>query len=108
MINPENNDLVAMGVGAIAPCISAPWWEEVLYRGFLLPSLSLWMPINLAIPLSAVLFAAHHMSLTSMVPLTALGLVWAILYVHSGNLIVTILIHSMWNSRVFLGSLLGL
>lgn len=33
IINPENNDVAAMAVGSIAPCISAPWWEEVLYRG---------------------------------------------------------------------------
>ena len=25
----QHNDLSALGMGAIAPCISAPWWEEV-------------------------------------------------------------------------------
>ena len=29
MINPEHNDLRALAMGAIAPCVSAPWWEEV-------------------------------------------------------------------------------
>ncbi|CAB1097194.1 unnamed protein product [Ectocarpus sp. CCAP 1310/34] len=33
IINPENNDIAAMAVGSIAPCMTAPWWEEVLYRG---------------------------------------------------------------------------
>ena len=33
IINPENNDVAAMAIGSIAPCFSAPWWEEVLYRG---------------------------------------------------------------------------
>jgi len=42
------------------------------------------------------------------VPLAALGFVWAVLYIQSRNLLVTILIHAMWNSRVFLGSLFGL
>lgn len=37
MINPENNDLLALATGAIAPCLTAPFWEETLYRGFLLP-----------------------------------------------------------------------
>jgi len=108
MINPENNDLAAMAIGSIAPCFTAPWWEEVLYRGFLLPSLAIHMPLWLAVPLSAVMFAAHHMQSCSMVPLTALGLVWAMLYIRSRNLFVTVLIHGMWNSRVFLGSLLGI
>ncbi|CAN0467555.1 unnamed protein product [Hapterophycus canaliculatus] len=43
-----------------------------------------------------------------MLPLSVLGLVWSLLYLYSGNLLVTVLIHAMWNSRVFLGSLLGL
>lgn len=29
MINPEGNDILAMLVGSLAPCVSAPWWEEV-------------------------------------------------------------------------------
>lgn len=43
-----------------------------------------------------------------MLPLSVLGLVWSLLYLYSRNLLVTVLIHAMWNSRVFLGSLLGL
>lgn len=43
-----------------------------------------------------------------MFPLTVLGLVWSLLYLYSGNLMVNVLIHAMWNSRVFLGSFLGL
>jgi len=107
MINPENNDALAMAVGALAPCVSAPWWEEVLYRGFILPGLSLFFPQANAISLSALLFAAHHMNLAGMIPLTALGFLWAILYVQSQNLLVTMIIHALWNSRVFLGSYLG-
>jgi hypothetical protein len=29
MINPEGNDALAMFIGSLAPCVSAPWWEEV-------------------------------------------------------------------------------
>ncbi|CAM9502816.1 unnamed protein product [Discosporangium mesarthrocarpum] len=108
IINPENNDVAAMAVGSIAPCVTAPWWEEVLYRGFLLPALTLYLPLALAVPTSAALFAAHHMNLQAMLPLSILGLVWSLLYMCSGNLLVTVFIHAMWNSRVFLGSLLGL
>ena len=111
MINPENNDRLAMAVASIAPCVSAPWWEEVLYRGFMLPALALWMPARLqgwlAIPLSGLLFGLHHQALDSLLPLTALGTIWALLYRLSSNMTVTIAIHAMWNSRVFLGSALG-
>jgi membrane protease YdiL (CAAX protease family) len=60
MINPEDNDIAALAVGAIAPCVCAPWWEEVLYRGFMLPALTLFMPTKVAIPVSAVLFAVSN------------------------------------------------
>lgn len=108
LINPENKDLVAMGIGSVGPCMSAPIFEEVLYRGFLLPALTCFLPMWAAIPASSVLFAIHHLNPTMVLPLAMLGFIWAILYAKSRNLTVTILIHAMWNSRVFLGSLLGL
>lgn len=108
LINPENKDPVAMAVGSIGPCVSAPVFEEVLYRGFLLPALTCFLPMWAAIPVSSVLFAVHHLNPAMVLPLATLGLIWAILYAKSRNLLVTIMIHAMWNSRVFLGSLLGL
>ncbi|CAN8071151.1 unnamed protein product [Agarophyton chilense] len=108
LINPENKDRVAMAIGSIGPCVSAPVFEEVLYRGFLLPALACFLPMWAAIPASSVLFAIHHLNPTMILPLSMLGFIWANLYSQSRNLTVTILIHAMWNSRVFLGSLLGL
>ena len=110
LISPENNDRVASAVGFLAPCVSAPWWEEVLYRGFMLPVLATSMRMGLwsSVLWSGLIFSAHHMSTTSFIPLAVLGWGWAILYLKSGNLLVTMLIHCLWNSRVFLGSWLGL
>jgi membrane protease YdiL (CAAX protease family) len=61
IINPEDNDIAALAVGSIAPCLSAPWWEEVLYRGFMLPALTLYLPRSVAVPASAVLFAVRFL-----------------------------------------------
>ncbi|KAL9181164.1 hypothetical protein ACHAXT_009969 [Thalassiosira profunda] len=108
LINPENNDFLASLVGYIAPCLSAPWWEEVLYRGYLLPALGLFMGFWPSVFVSGVLFSIHHLSLMGALPLCVLGWLWAALYAKSGNILVTMLIHGMWNSRVFLGSWLGL
>jgi len=108
LINPENNDLLASIVGYIAPCCSAPIWEEVLYRGYMLPSLCMHMTFWPAVVLSGFIFSAHHMSTTGFIPLMMLGMTWAALYAKCRNLMVTIIIHAMWNSRVFLGSWLGL
>ena len=32
MVAPEGNDVIALLLGAIAPCLSAPLWEEIFYR----------------------------------------------------------------------------
>ena len=43
-----------------------------------------------------------------LLPLSVTGFFWGVLYVYSGNLLVPILIHALWNARIFLGSYLGL
>ena len=108
LINPEHNEWLASVVGCLAPCLSAPWWEEILYRGFMLPALCLHLPYWIAVWTSGVIFSIHHVSATGAIPLMVLGWTWAALYTKSGNLLVTVLVHAMWNSRVFLGNWLGL
>jgi membrane protease YdiL (CAAX protease family) len=108
LINPEHNGIAASFVGYIAPCLTAPWWEEVLYRGFGLAGLSQLLGYKWAVFLQGVIFSAHHMSLTAALPLAVLGWTWAILYTKSRNLWIVVLVHALWNSRVFLGSWLGL
>ena len=109
LVAPEHNDVAASVVGYMAPCVTAPVWEEVLYRGFLLTGLTHWTGnFNLSAVLQAAVFSAHHMSLTAALPLFVLGLVWAGVYKLTGNLWTVSLIHALWNSRVFLGSWLGL
>jgi membrane protease YdiL (CAAX protease family) len=109
LVNPEHNDLWASIFGYVAPCVSAPVWEELLYRGFLLAGLTATTgSFNASCILQAILFSAHHMSVTAAIPLAVLGYAWARLYSKSQNLLTVIIIHAMWNSRVFLGSWFGL
>ena len=108
LVNPEHNDWLASAVGYVAPCITAPWWEEILYRGFALAGLTQLFGYRWAVFLQGVIFSAHHMSLSAALPLAVLGWTWAVLYTKSRNLWVVVAVHSLWNSRVFLGSWLGL
>lgn len=108
LVNPEHNDIAASVAGYIAPCLTAPWWEEVLYRGFLLAGLSQLLGYPWAVFVQGLIFSAHHMSLTAALPLAVLGWTWAILYTKCRNLFTVIFVHALWNSRVFLGSWLGL
>ncbi len=102
------SDTAALLIGAVAPCLSAPWWEEMFYRGFVYPWLASFLPMLLATPGSALIFAAHHAQRDAFLPLAAMGLVWALLYLVSGNLLVVMLVHAMWNSKIFLNGLLSL
>jgi membrane protease YdiL (CAAX protease family) len=109
LVQPEYNDIWASIVGYLAPCVSAPVWEEVLYRGFLLSALTAgtgsW---HAASVLQAIIFSAHHLSVTAALPLAVLGWTWAYLYTQSRNLWTVIVVHALWNSRVFIGSWFGL
>jgi len=110
MVNPDaGRGIASILVGGIAPCFTAPWWEEVLYRGFSLRALQrLVGRADVAAVASSLVFAAHHLSLTAALPLAALGATWSYLYLASGNLLVPVAIHALWNARVFAGTVLGL
>lgn len=93
---------LALALGALAPCVSAPVFEEVLYRAFLLTALSAYLPVGLALPLQGLLFGAHHLDPRALLQLASLGSLWAAVYLCSRNLLVCVLIHLLWNSRAFL------
>ena len=92
--------VVAMLV-AVGPC------EETLFRGTvqsrLRESFSAWA----AIPLTAVLFAAIHFTalapgtgsrLVTIVVLFVPSLVFGVVYEYTGNLVVPVITHGLWNS----------
>ncbi|CAI9094211.1 OLC1v1029905C1 [Oldenlandia corymbosa var. corymbosa] len=95
-------DPVAMGLYALVLVVCAPLWEEIVFRGFLLPSLSKYMPVWCAVLMSSVAFALAHFNVQRMIPLIFLGVVMGVIYARSRNLLPSILLHSLWNGFVFL------
>ncbi len=98
----EGKDNVALAIFFITAAIAAPVFEEILFRGFLLPSLSRYMPVWGAILLSSFIFALAHLSLSEVLPLTVLGMVLGFVYARSRNLLSSMLLHSLWNSGTLL------
>lgn len=98
----ESRDDVALGIFFFTAAIAAPFFEEFLFRGFLLPSLTRYLPVWGAIFLSSLIFAAAHLSLSEILPLTALGMVLGIVYTRSRNLLAPMLLHGLWNSGTLL------
>jgi uncharacterized protein len=98
----ESQDTVALGMFFFTAAIAAPFFEELLFRGFLLPSLTRYLPVWASILVSSLLFAIAHLSLSEILPLTALGIVLGVVYTRSRNLLAPILLHSLWNSGTLL------
>lgn len=84
--------LAALLAGAVA----APLCEELLFRGFLLRSLSSFGP-HAAVWVSAVLFGLFHMDPVRFVPTMALGVVYGYLAAGTGSVRGAILAHAVNN-----------
>ena len=99
----QENDTVALLLFFLTAAVAAPVFEEILFRGFLLPSLTRYLPVGGAIFISSFIFAAAHLSLSEVIPLTLLGSILAWVYTRSRNLLAPMFIHSLWNSATLVG-----
>jgi uncharacterized protein len=94
----KSQDRVALAIFFFTASIAAPIFEEIIFRGFLLPSLSKYVSVTWAIILSSLLFAVAHLSLSEIVPLMTLGIILGTVYTRSRNLLSSIFLHGLWNS----------
>jgi len=101
----QSRDSVTVTLLFLMVAVLAPVFEETLFRGFLLPSLTRYLPTWGAIAASGLLFAVAHLNLSDILPLTVLGMILGFIYLRSQNLLASMLLHSIWNSGSFLGLL---
>nr|XP_043613522.1 uncharacterized protein LOC122585458 [Erigeron canadensis] len=94
-------DPIAMVLYAIVVSVCAPIWEEIVFRGFLLPSLTRYMPVPSAILVSSLAFALAHFNMQRLLPLVFLGFIMGTVFARSKNLFPSMLLHSLWNAFVF-------
>lgn len=94
----EGRDSFALSVFFLTASVAAPMFEEIMFRGFLLPSLTRYFSVPSAIIFSSLLFAIAHLNLSEVLPLVTLGLVLGVVYTRSRNLLAPMLLHSLWNS----------
>ncbi|BDU70663.1 hypothetical protein GETHOR_27640 [Geothrix oryzae] len=80
----------------------APLFEELLFRGFLLPVLARRGRVGMALLVSALVFGAIHLQPTGLPTLATLGLVLGLALRHTGSLWPPILVHACWNGGIFL------
>ncbi|MEM9398788.1 MAG: type II CAAX endopeptidase family protein [Verrucomicrobiota bacterium] len=104
----QMEELAQMLIFIFFACIWAPIFEEILFRGFLYPLLKARFNKKIALVSSSVLFGFIHLHLPSIVPLTMLGVVLCFVYEYSGRLILSIMIHALFNLVTILILLLSL
>ncbi|HEX5490456.1 MAG TPA: type II CAAX endopeptidase family protein [Candidatus Udaeobacter sp.] len=85
--------LIIIFAVAIAPIV-----EEFVFRFFIYGVLKRYVGCLLGVILSSLLFAAAHAHLPSLVPLFVLGSCFAIAYEWSGSILVSMTMHSLFNS----------
>ncbi|KAI3950928.1 hypothetical protein MKW92_038576, partial [Papaver armeniacum] len=82
--------------------ILTPICEETIYRGFLLTSLSKWLPVNVSVFLSSVVFTLAHQSPGKSTEIFIFGLALGFVYARTRNLLAPITMHACWNLAVVL------
>ena len=80
--------------------ILAPVLEETVFRGFLLTTLTKFMPTWAAVLISSGGFGLAHASSKYLPQLAALGTLLGFSYVRSRNLLTPMVIHGAWNGTV--------
>jgi hypothetical protein len=96
----KSEDPVAVGSLLAVTSVFAPLLEETVFRGFLLASLTKWLPAPGAVVFSSFIFGLAHLAPRDFPELVALGCVLGFSYVRTRNLLVPMFIHSCWNSGV--------
>jgi membrane protease YdiL (CAAX protease family) len=89
----EERIMIIVFAVAIAPIV-----EEFVFRFFIYGVLKRYVGVFLGVILSALLFAAAHAHFPSFVPLFVLGSCFAIAYQWSGSILVSMTMHSLFNS----------
>ena len=80
----------------------APAFEELLFRGLLLPVLARRTGLGAALLLSALLFGAIHLQPAGLPTLATLGFALGLALRQRGSLWPPILVHGAWNGTLFL------
>jgi membrane protease YdiL (CAAX protease family) len=78
--------------------VLAPVVEEILFRGMLLPALAKRFGAAAAVVVIAVVFAAIHAHVPSLVPLFVLSTSLSLAYIGTGSLAASIIMHAIFNS----------
>lgn len=77
--------------------VAAPVWEEIMFRGFLLPSLARATSPVMGVLMTSLIFSFVHFTREGFLPLMVLGTIFGVSYCVTRGLFTPILLHGLWN-----------
>lgn len=97
------DDPVVLAALAVSAIVFAPVAEEAFFRGFLFPGIARFAGVAAGVVLSGVLFGLAHLVgnptlWKSAAQFSLIGIVFALAYWKSGNLLSTVLAHTLFNT----------
>lgn len=98
----EGSDKGVVYLTMLLGVVVAPVAEETIFRGYIYGVLKRYTGAVAAAVISAGVFAAMHLSLSSLPPLFVLALCFTLAYEATGSLLVNIFMHSFFNLFMFL------
>jgi membrane protease YdiL (CAAX protease family) len=84
----------AIALFAVVPAVC----EEILFRGVLARALGRHLPLAGAAAISALVFAAYHVSIVQALPTLTLGFVLAVIAIRADSVLPTIVAHALNNT----------
>ena len=99
-----NETALLLALSALLTTVIAPIGEEMLFRGYIFPSLAKWRGWVLGAAITGVLFGAVHVGsapVVYLVPLGVLGFLLCALYRRTGSIYPCIATHCLNNSIAF-------
>ncbi len=97
--NSTQNELLLL-VGLVV--VVGPLFEEIVFRGVLYRNLRSRFGVPVSALLSGLIFSVVHGDLMAVLPLTTLGIVFALLYEKTNSLWASWICHALWNGATVL------
>lgn len=101
-IDAANNWVTDSKHAFLSTILFAPVFEEILHRGIILEKLSRKYNVFISISVSALIFAFSHLNFVQGINAFFLGILFSFIYIKSGSLLTSILIHLINNLYFYL------
>lgn len=102
--NVPKDEIGLLFIAFVSAIFVAPVVEEIFFRGVVFRFLISYVPLIIALTVQSLIFALLHsltigdLSFYRVVQLILNGVCFALLFVHSGSLIIPMMVHAGWNA----------